>query len=724
MDTEKTLQALSTEEKITLLTGYDGFSAVNLPQKQLFGIKMADGPYGVKTPDGNTVCYPNTCLMACSWDKDVCRIIGEMLGEDCRNNNVEVLLSPAINIKRNPLCGRNFEYYSEDPVLTGILVLNYVKGLKKHGVAVCLKHFACNNQENNRWTYNSVVDDDTLRNIYLKAFETVIKALPIDMVMACYNKINGVYGCENSYLLQDILRKEWGFDGVVVSDWCAVSDLTESYKNGLDLEMPSNAHITVPELKKAYKNGEITEETLNEKARRLLKLYAYVKQEDSCKNDCFSEEEKQRVLRKITGECFVLLKNERNLLPFAENEKILLVGNGALRCKIQGGGCANMKTDKTTSPYEEIKKYCPDCDVINGYDLLDKDVSKYDKVVIFLELPDGFDSESIDRADGNFPKEQLDCLYAICDKNANVAAVLFNGGAVNLDFEPKVKAILETYYPGSYGGGAIADVLFGKTNPCGKLAETFPKSFKDVPSLKDSSFGDDIVYREGEFVGYRYYTTFDVKTKYPFGYGLSYSLFATDNVRITRKEERSFDVSLDVVNKSDIDGKYTLQVYLKSEDGFIPKMQLLNFITVRINAGEKKNLNLTLDEECFKRYVNGKKKKIKGKYSVCVAESSENIIYEKEFLFNGIKKKAFTKQTLLGTLLCDARYRDITFKYMKTAILDWAFGSKADDNADFEKDVFLKNSVYNMPIRAFTYFGNGDFDCVKEEQLLLELNAT
>ena len=726
MDYKEKLKELSTEEKITLLTGYDGFSAVNLPEKNLNGIKMADGPYGLKTKKGDTVCYPNPCLTACSWDEEVCRKIGDYLGRDCVNHGVDLLLAPAINIKRNPLGGRNFEYYSEDPVLTAKLAAGYVEGVKNNGVAVCAKHFACNNQEKDRWVYNCVVNDDALRNLYLTAFEILLKNAEVDCVMAAYNRINDVYCCENSYILQDILRKEWGYEGVVVSDWCAANDIIKSFKNGLDLEMPSNAHITVPALKKALKKGEITERELDEKAEKLLKLYYGVK--GSVKKTETDERKKAEELRKLTGECFVLLKNEKGVLPFRREERVLLVGTNAVSPKIQGGGCANMNTDSIQIPYEEIKKYCPRCDVIKNYDLSGADLSVYDKIAVFTGLSSDNDSEAIDRTTAKFPEEQLDCIKIASEKNGNVIAVLQNGGAMDLSFEPRVKGILETYYAGSFGGGAIADVLFGTTNPCGKLAETFPLSFENLPVLKEKNYGGDIFYSEGEFVGYRYFSSFGVKTRYPFGYGLSYSEYKVGNITVKRLGEYRFKVSAEIKNASSVAGRYVLQVYLKSYDEFAPKLRLVNFVTVRLNAGEERQAELTIEKECFERYAGGKKRLVTGRYGVCVAESSENLLYEKDFDFcgeSGEEKKDFTRRTLVGTLLKDEKYRKIALSFMERSILDWAFGKEAEHKScsDFEKDAFLKNSVYGMPIRAFTYFGQNDFDEDKEREMLKRLNA-
>ena len=719
MNVEECVQALSLDEKLNILTGDGAFSTAGIPTWGIRGIRMADGPNGIKTEDGRNICVMSTGLMASSWDRDICREIGKILGAEAVETGIDMVLAPAVNVKRNPLAGRNFEYYSEDPVLTGILATEYIKGIKSAGVLVCLKHFACNNQEFRRWSQNSVVDDDTLRNLYLRAFEIIVKNTKVDAVMAAYNRINGINACENRYLLTDILRKEWIFDGVVMSDWCAINQTVDSYQNGLDLEMPGNAHNTVPKLKAAVENGKLTEMEIDRKVKRILNLS--VEAAESKKMSMPIDVER---LIQMTGESFVLLKNDA-VLPFDKKDKVLLIGT-VKEPRIQGGGCAQMKTDTVKNPLEEISKYAAVCDCIEGYDIEESKVNfrDYDKVIVFLTLPEDCDSEAFDRKDLFFPAEQTAVLKKIRQYNENIVAVLQNGSVVDLSFEEDVKGILETYYAGSYGACALADVVYGKINPSGKLAETFPMTYSDVPNRDFFGLPTDVVYAEKEFIGYRYYTTYGVKTRYPFGFGRSYCQFILDDAEFIRKGEYDFEISCNVTNTSRyFCGKETVQIYLKSQNFFEPKLQLLDFATVRLNEGETKRCMIHLNRAHFEHYISGKKIARTGNYFICIATSSEDIVKEQAFVFEDEKNIEINENTLVGMLLSDARYRNITLAHMNRIINFWAYG-KFEVNDSFEEDVFLKSSVYNMPIRAFTYFAPQEFDDEYMSRFLTELKRT
>ncbi len=700
------VEEFTIDEKLLLLTGGDAFSAVNLPKKGLKPIQMTDGPNGVKTQDGNAVCFMNTCLMASSWDKEICREIGAMIAREANRCGKDLLLAPAINIKRNPLAGRNFEYYSEDPYLTGILASEYVKGAQSEGVLTCAKHFACNNQETLRWTQNSIVDEDSLRNIYLKAFEILVANTDVDCIMASYNLVNGEYSCQNKHLLKDILRDEWGYKGVVMSDWCAISELIPSIQNGLDLEMPGNAHNSFQKLKTAYEKGLVSETVIDEKVNRLLRLY----NKRRLQNPSKSYDIDISKLVKMTGESFVLLKNE-SVLPLKIDEKILLVGN-AKQPRIQGGGCAKLQSNYLTTPYEKICKIAKEYESIDGYDIMDKgaELSVYDKIVVFLSLPEDCDSEAFDRTGLAFPDEQLKAIETIKQYNKNVIVVLQNGSAVELPFIDEVQAVLETYYSGSYGALALAKVLYGKIIPSGKLTESFPVRLDDAPNVSEFGNKTNIYYKEGEFVGYRYYTTYDVKTLYPFGFGLSYAAFSWKNIRFIRTGAFDFTVDLQIKNTStDYDGKEVVQVYLKSHNRFEPKMQLIAFESVRVAKGEEKNIKIRLDKSAFEYYQNGKKTLLEGKYSLCVARDSENVVEEETFWFKKESSLLLNQQVLLGELLTNDKYRVITLEYMREIINVWAYGEPVCDK-NFEEDVFLRSSVYNMPLRAFTYFSADIFN--------------
>lgn len=708
---------LTLNEKVRLLTGEGGFGTCSIPSRNIKGIRMADGPNGVKTEDGRNLCIMNSGLMASSWDKELCYEVGRVLGIEAVESGVDMILAPAINLKRNPLAGRNFEYYSEDPVLTGTLAAEYIKGIKSMGVLVCAKHFACNNQEYRRWTQNSVVDDDTLRNLYLKAFEIVVKQTDVDAIMASYNQVNGVAVCENRYLLTDILRKEWQYKGVLMSDWCAMNHCVESFQNGLDLEMPGNAHNTVPKLLEAVENGKLSEEDVNRKVERILALSEEAAEK---KNVCAATIDVEKLIQ-MTGESFVLLKND-GILPFEKTDKVLLIGT-ANHPRIQGGGCAEMKTNTVKTPYEEIAKKATVCDCVDGYDIKGKEriLAKYDKIVVFLTLPEDCDSEAFDRKTLCFPEEQIAVLRKIRQYNVNLLVVLQNGSAVDLSFENEVKGILETYYAGSYGACALAEVLYGNMNPSGKLAESFPLSDADVPNRSFFGQPTDVCYIEKEFIGYRYYTTYGIKPRYPFGFGLSYCQFEIEHVTFEQNGAYNFTIGCEVTNTSGrFSGKETIQIYLKSQNPFEPRMQLLEFASVRLQAGETKHCTILLNREHFERYVSGQKLMRTGSYTLCVATSSEQIIAEKEVALAEETKLEFNENTLVGSLLSEEKYRDITLTYMKRIINFWAYGMFETDR-NFEENVFLKNSIYNMPLRAFSYFAPEEFDDKSIECFLTEL---
>lgn len=715
-ETDEKLKNITTDEKTSLLTGSGAFDALRLPERGLNGLKMSDGPNGVKTQNGDAVCFMNTCLMACSWDGDICRTVGEMIGDESSRCGVDVLLAPAMNIKRSPLSGRNFEYYSEDPYLTGTLAAEYVKGIRQTGVGVCLKHFACNNQETYRFVQDSIVDEDTMRNIYLRAFEILLSKTDTDAIMASYNKINGVYSCENAYLLKDILRKEWGYNGVIISDWCAVKDVVTALQNGLDLEMPGNLHNSKEKIKAAVEENVISVTEIDEKTERLLNLYKNVQNKKES-----SGIDTERLV-KITGESFVLLKND-GILPFSKKDKILLIGN-AKKPRIQGGGCAQLKTNYILTPYDEISRYADVCDDIEGYDISKvKDrLSSYDKIVVFLSLADDCDSEAFDKRNISFPAEQTRAIEEIVRCNENVVAVLTNGSAVDVCFENQVRGILETYYSGSYGGRAIAKTLYGEITPSGKLTESFPIKLSDVPSYGNLQTGTYVAYSEREFVGYRYYTTYGVPVRYPFGFGLSYCEFAIDGINIARSGDYEFEVKFDVTNKSEcFDGKEVVQIYLKSNNRFEPHMQLIAYRTAKLSKGEKRHYEILLDETSFSRYVGGKKRLYEGEYTICIATSSEHVLYEETFTLCKKQEKTINKDTLLGRVLCDAKYRSLVLKNMQAVINVWAYGKPETEN-NFEKERFLKESVYGMPFRAFTYFDEKLFDDRKMNELIDELN--
>ncbi len=697
----------SIEEKLKMLTGVDGFAAVHPKDVQEPLLRMSDSPIGVKKGGSKAMCYPNPCLVASSFDRELMFQLGKALGTDCRAYNCNLLLAPAVNLKRSPLAGRNFEYYSEDPYLSGVLVGKFVDGLHSEKVGVCVKHFACNNQETARWVQDSVVDDDTLRNVYLKAFEMLVKNNNIETIMSSYNQVNGTYAAENKYLLNDILKGEWGFDGIVISDWASVRNLVNSFNNGLDLEMPNNNN-SFQVLKDAYEKGELSEETINESVRRLLKVSKKLNITVS-NHDSTSKKFNADDISKMASESMVLLKNE-GVLPLSKTDKVLLVGEAAVKPRIQGGGCAEIKDRKFLKlPQKHLKEKLAKCDCIGNYDILELgtiDLGSYDKIIVFTCLTRWEDSEAYDRKSLGFPEEQVSAIKYLSKYNDNIIVVLENGSAVDLNFEKDVKGILEAYYTGDCFGTAVSDVLTGEITPSGKLAETFPERIEDLPNLYE--FGKRTVYyKEGEFFGYRYFSTFNVKPKYEFGFGLTYCNFKWKNIKIDKVSDYGFDISLDVENVSNYHGKEVVQIYLKSENVFEPRKQLLEFDCIRLAPHEEKHVIIKLRPEHFTKYISGKQRLISGEYGIVVGRSSEIDEYTKQVVLKKEEDRVIDFDTMLGELLGNDKFRNVTLKYLRDAINYWAFG---DENSEenFEDNGFLKSHVYDMPIRGIAYFVRKD----------------
>ena len=631
MDIKTLLSQLTLEEKASLCSGIDSWRTEPIPRLSIPSAVLSDGPHGLrkeisdengqKTGTVESVCFPTGGAVACSFDRSLIRRMGEALGEECQAENVHVILGPAVNIKRSPLCGRNFEYLSEDPYLAGEMAASYIQGVESQGVGTSLKHFAANNQENRRMTVSAEIDERTLREIYLAGFETAVKKGKPTTVMCSYNKINGVYSSENKRLLTDILRKEWGFDGLVMSDWGAVNRRPDGVLAGLDLEMPSSHGENDAEIVKAVKEGRIREEDVDIVAGRVLKL-VYDSLAKEKKNVSYSKEEHHTLARKIASESMVLLKNENGILPLDASKKIAFIGKFAEVPRYQGGGSSHINSYKLTGALEAVKEICS-VSYAQGY-ILEEDRTEEallkeaveaakaaDVAVIFAGLPDAFESEGYDRPHMKMPECQNRLIEAVCEVQKHVVVVLHNGAPVEIPWAGKVDGILESYLGGQAVGGAQVDVLFGKVNPSGKLAETIPLKLSDNPSyLNFPGEKDRVEYREGIFVGYRYYDKKEMGILYPFGYGLSYTTFSYSGLKADKAEMIDTDtlqVSVTVKNTGDRAGKEVIQLYVGSLPGpekaaIRPVRELKGFEKVELQPGESKEVSFTLDKRSFAFY--------------------------------------------------------------------------------------------------------------------------
>lgn len=649
---ESILKQMTLEEKVLLLSG-SGWHTQAIARLGIPAVTMSDGPHGLRKPMGMefgqsvpSTAFPTLSALGATWNKDLLRRIGRALGEEAQANDVQILLGPAINMKRSPLAGRNFEYLSEDPVLTGVLAASYVDGLQSEGVGACLKHFAANNQEFERMSTSSNIDEQTLRELYLAAFERVVRGAHPWAVMSAYNKINGVLASENTFLLKDILRNEWGFGGIVISDWGAISDRIKSLEAGTNLEMPESGEYRRKNLISALKTGKLSEATLNEAVDQLLTVIQ--KAHQSRKSGArFSAEQHQALAREAAGEAIVLLKNDRRLLPlnFSKLKRIAVIGAFAKTPRYQGVGSAQVTPILMTNALEELSKiagtqtqivYAPGYDVDTG-EVTDEALSSAmraattsDVAIVFAGLPDSFESEGTDRSSLSLPKGHTRLIEAVAGVKKKTIVVLSNGSAVEMPWSRKVKAIVETWLTGQAGGAAIADVLSGKVNPSGKTSESFPAKLSDVTVAGDFPAKDGQAdYREGLFTGYRHFDHAEVTALFPFGFGLSYTDFDYSRLRVENNSRSAeVHVEVDVRNAGPRAGKEVVQLYVgEPSSSSRPVKTLRAFDKIELQAGEKKTVRFKLEPRDFSQYDRTTRSWILrgGEYAVMVGGSSAKL---------------------------------------------------------------------------------------------------
>jgi len=623
------VKKMTNEEKALLLSGEDFWHLVAFEKYGLPRIMVADGPHGLrKQPDKEdhlgqnesvpATCFPPACTTACSFDEELIFKMGEALAEECHDQGISVLLGPGANHKRSPLCGRNFEYFSEDPVLTGAMAISYVKGVQRKGIGTSLKHFACNSQEHARFLSDSIVDERALREIYLRAFETVIKKSQPCTIMTAYNKINGTYCSENKRLMEYVARGEWGFKGIFVTDWGAMHDPVESYKNGQDLEMPGSCKGTDKRVLAALENGDISQQTLDEHAARLVELILK-SMEAKKKNVTCDMTAHLKLAQHIAEESAVLLKND-GLLPYKPTGTFAVIGNMAKHPRYQGAGSSKINPYELDNAYDAFVSLGVDFDYADGYkryatepdDALIREASDTAKgkdiVFVFAGLPESYESEGYDRDTLDMPPAHNKLIEAVAAVNENVVVVLQCGSAVTMPWKDKAKAILLTYLGGCQGGKAAVNLLLGNANPSGKLAETFPMKLSDTPCYKH--FANDkftAQYRESIFTGYRYYDTVEKEVLFPFGHGLSYTTYAYSDLKISSEsisDTEKLTVTLKVKNNGELAGKEIVQLYVshKKPSVFKAAKELKAFAKVVLEAEEEKEVSFELDADAFNYY--------------------------------------------------------------------------------------------------------------------------
>ena len=624
MDVKALVSQMTLEEKAGLCSGLDFWHTKPVQRLGVPSTMVSDGPHGLRKQDQEAdhlgvndsikaVCMPAACATAASFDRELIRRMGEAIGDSCQHEELSVVLGPAVNIKRSPLCGRNFEYFSEDPYLAGEMAASYINGVQSRNVGTSIKHFAANSQEHRRMSSSSNADERTLREIYFPAFETSVKKAQPWTVMCSYNRINGVYASENPWLLTEVLRNEWGFEGYVMSDWGAVSDRVAGVAAGLDLEMPSSGGVNDRRIVEAVRSGKLDEAKVDLACERILNIvYRYL--ENAKPETPWDKEADHLLSAKIASECMVLLKNN-GLLPLSKEDDVAFIGEFAAKPRFQGGGSSHINSFKTTSALEAAKDlkvtyaqgYSAGLDCATDEQIAEAvEAAKKAKVaVVFAGLPDSYESEGYDRTHMRMPDCQNRLIEAVAAANPNTVVVLHNGSPVEMPWIDKVGAVLEAYLGGQAVGIATVQILFGDVNPSGHLPETFPRKLADNPSyLFYGGEGDKADYREGVFVGYRYYDKKEMDVLFPFGHGLSYTTFAYSDLRLSASEITDKDtltVTVTVTNTGSREGKTVVQLYVGDDKSTVlrPVRELKGFEKVALEPGESKEVSFTLDKRSF-----------------------------------------------------------------------------------------------------------------------------
>lgn len=630
-DPREILAQMTLEEKAAICDGADFWHLKGMEKYGFPSIMVCDGPHGLRKKDYSkkgdslsnsvpAISYPTAATTAASWDPELLYEMGVALGKKCLKEEVGVLLGPGINMKRSPLCGRNFEYFAEDPILAGELSAGFINGVQSMGVGTSLKHFCANSQETRRMTCDSVVDERALREIYLTAFEIAVKKAKPWTVMNSYNKINGAHGSENRHTQLEILRNEWGFDGVVVSDWGAVNDRVLGLKNGNDLEMPSSSGSGTKKIVDAVRNGTLDEAVLNERALNMLNLIK--KAVDGSKaNYPYNDADDQGFARKVAANSMVLLKNN-GILPLKKNGKVAVIGELARTPRYQGAGSSHINPTKLDNALEELQKVGYSVEFAQGYELSAKKAkknaalaaeatqvaSRCETVVLFIGLTDEYEAEGFDRTHMNLPEAHDNLVKEILKVNKNVIVVLAGGSPVEMPWNDNVAAILNSYLGGQAGAGAVADIISGTVNPSGKLPETYPMSYYDTPAINNFPGNPaSVEYRESIYIGYRYYEKAAKNVRYPFGFGLSYTTFEYSDIKLDKtsmKDTDTLKVSFTVKNTGDVSGYEIAQLYVADKESTIyrPVKELKGFKKIWLNPGEAKEITIELSKRAFAFY--------------------------------------------------------------------------------------------------------------------------
>ncbi len=742
---------MTLEEKAGLLSGQDFWHTKPVERLGIPRTMVSDGPHGLRKQDEEgdhlgindsikAVCFPAASATAASFDPDMLEKMGEALGDACQHEKLSVLLGPAVNIKRSPLCGRNFEYFSEDPYLTGVMATALIKGIQSKNVGTSIKHFALNNQEHRRMSSSSDCDERTIREIYFPAFEMAVKEAQPWTVMCSYNRINGTYASENPWLLTDVLRKEWGFEGYVMSDWGAVSNRVAGVAAGLDLEMPASGGINDRKIVEAVKAGKLDEKAVDLCCERILNIiYRYV--ENAKPETPWDMEAQHQMAANVAAECMVLLKNEGEILPLSKEDEIAFIGEFAEKPRFQGGGSSHINCFKTTGAVEAAKAQGLKVTYAQGYSVKTDDApaemiaeavaaAKKAKVaVVFAGLPDAYESEGYDRTHMRMPESQNRLIEAVAEANPNTVVVLHNGSPVEMPWIGKVKAVLEAYLGGQAVGLAQVKVLFGDVNPSGHLPESFPIKLEDNPSYL--FYGGEprgTEYREGIFVGYRYYDKKKMSVLFPFGYGLSYTTFEYSNLKLSTDSMKDTDeltVTVTVKNTGKRAGKAVAQLYVGDAEGYVnavrPVRELKGFRKVALEPGESKEVSFTLCKRAFATW----RAEIHdwwvetGDFTIEIGDSVANLPLKATVKVESTRElpRHYNLDSIVMDVMADPKANTIMGEFLKKA---FAIFSMADENQTEAAQEAISDDMGEammgyMPIRGALSFGGG---AVPEEMML------
>ncbi len=760
MNVKELLGKMTLEEKAGMCSGLDFWHFKGVERLGIPSLMVCDGPHGLRKQEDaanadmlgindsiTAVCFPTASALAASFDRRVLTKVGEVLGRECQAVDIAVLLGPGNNIKRSPLCGRNFEYFSEDPYLASELAASHITGVQSQGVGTSMKHFCANNQETRRMIGSSNMDERTLREIYLAAFEGAVKKAKPKTIMCSYNQVNGTFLAENRKLLTDILRKEWGFDGIVITDWGAAKDRVKGIEAGLNIEMPGGSGLTDAQIAAAVKDGTLEVERLDAIVEEILNFINWI-MENKKDGVVFDHEADHREAVEAAKECAVLLKNEEKLLPLSKDRKLAFIGEFAEKPRYQGSGSSHIKSWKVDSVLDAVKDQA-NIQYAKGYtakeSVTDQELMKEaveaarnaDTAVIFAGLPDSFESEGFDRKHLRMPDNQVELIQAVAAVQKNTVVVLHNGAPVEMPWIHEVKAVLEMYLSGEGVGRAEAALLFGEANPSGKLAETFPLKLSHNPSyLNFPGCGNDVNYQEEIYVGYRYYDKKEIDVLFPFGHGLSYTEFSYSDIQISRNsmtDQDSLTVSCKVKNTGSMKGKEVVQLYVGPADMSARRVQtavraLKGFEKLELEPGEEKEVVFELDKSAFAYYdvVLGDWYAETGDYVIGIGASSRDIRLSAQVHVESTVDVPvrITRYTAMADILSTARGREVLGQMIPQQNPASMFGGQenAGDNplGDGAQEM-MEAMAAEIPLTALVSFGIMTNE--QMEQVLTALNA-